>query len=207
MRSTLMVLLLACSPAQATLVLDVGPDGFPVGCSGCGTASGATLGWAFSVSTTISIDGLGVWDEAANGFGSNPVDIGLWVDGGPLLATATVTSDSALVDSVSNDGAWRFADIMAVTLTPGLYVIGSVFYDTGTLGQFDTAFSTIAAVDYLGGRQVMLMDSGLSRPDFDLPGDEGFFGPTMRLLTVTEPTAVALFAIGLAMMLWRRRPV
>src|SRR5262245_12458608 len=68
------------------------------------------VGWQFSVSAPITIDGLGLFDVNPAGLAESH-QVGLWTDSGTLLASATVTSGSTSVASASAAGDWLFADI------------------------------------------------------------------------------------------------
>src|SRR5262249_32205561 len=79
------------------------------------------IGWQFSVSAPIIIDGLGLFDVNPAGLAESH-QVGLWDNGGNLLASATVTSGSTLIASASNAGDWLFANIAPIVLVPGTYV-------------------------------------------------------------------------------------
>lgn len=81
-----------------------------------------TLGYKFSVNSTVTIDGLGFWD-AGDGF--NETTVGLWQDGGTLIDTA-VTSNSAVSTFATANGLgeWNFM-ATNIVIGPGDYVVGS----------------------------------------------------------------------------------
>ena len=70
--------------------------------SGSNNAAGghSTVGWSFSVLSSLDVDGLGFFDFESNGLLA-PHQVGLWDSGGTLLASATVTSGSTVVASTS----------------------------------------------------------------------------------------------------------
>ncbi len=184
--------------SRAELILDVGPGGGTLPCGPCGNGVGSTFGWAFDVTSTISVDGVGVWNAGANGIGP-AVQAGLWTNAGILLASATISDASSPVPS-NGDGEWLFEDIPLLTLSPGRYVIGSIFFDSTPLSQFFTAFTTIPEITYIESRiPAVLPDSGLDIPTGSL-GSDGVFGPTLRLpeAPVPVPATLALFAIAMA---------
>jgi hypothetical protein len=189
--------------ANAGLVLDLNTGGTANPCGG-GCASGTTFGWSFSVVNSIKINQLGLWDAGADGLGVSSAQVGLWSTSGSLLANATITDASEQVASASANGEWLFENISSVLLTPGDYLIGSVFLNPAPFAQIGATFTTIANITFGGGVRGA-ENAGLSIPDqsFDRP----IFGATMRSedSSVPEPTSVALVGLGLAVMSMFRR--
>ena len=194
-------------PAQATLVLDVGPGGDAdiCGVGDCGNVSGLTFGWAFDVTSPILVGGIAAWDSNEQAFGPD-VEAGLWTDAGTLLVSATISAGSPTEDS-NGDGVWRVESIAALTLDPGRYVVGLTLFDETPLAQSDTLFTTIPEVTYLEGRQSTLgADSGLNFPELGFgPNSDGVFGPTLLAVALPEPASLALFGLGLMGLGWAAR--
>ena len=187
-------------PAQATLVLDVGPGGDTIACDGdCGSVSGRTFGWTFEVSSAIQVGGIGAWDSNEQAFGPD-VEAGLWTFAGTLLASTTISAGSP-TEASTGDGVWRVESIATLLLAPGRYVVGLTFFDETPLSQVDVPFTTIPEVTYVDPTQSSAGgDSGLTFTDLVLPGSEGFFGPNLRLANASvlpEPATLALFGLGL----------
>lgn len=180
--------------ANAAFVLDLNTGGTPAPCGNCGNTTGATFGWTFTVSTSFTIDGLGVWDAGADGIGTSS-QVGLW-SGGTLLASATVSDASTPVASASADGEWLFETIAPVTLTPGTYNIGAIFFAAIPLAQTGAPFVTISEIGGVSGVNGPFPDGGFQDPTsaFTIP----IFGPTMRLAAVVpEPSSLLLLGAGL----------
>lgn len=165
------------------------------------------VGWSFNVSTSITIDGLGLFDAGADGL-NNRHQVGLWRTDGTLLAQATVFSGSTAVASAAGGlGQWLFADIGALTLDTGDYVLGAFFAD-------DDSDLVIASASGLTAASGLTYVSSLASDAATLamPGtyglvEPGVFGPNLRLAeaTVPEPASLALVSLALMASFVRRR--
>ena len=197
---------LATQPAQATLVMDLTGGGTPTACGTCG-AVGETFGWSFTVINAITIDGLGVWDAGSNGIGP-ATRAGVWTSAGMLLASAAVSNASTVVASASNQGSWLIDTIAAITLLPGNYLLGAVFYTSESLAQVSSSFTNISDITVGGGVRNGAANTGFTAPLASFGFD--IFGPTMRVANnaVPEPTGLALVGLGLfGLAAFRRRSV
>src|SRR5439155_26758562 len=87
------------------------------------------IGWSFTVNSTVTADGLGLFDTTPNGLSAD-YQVGLWNGSGTLLAQTTINNASTAIASASSVGRWLFNDISPVVLTAGTYVVGG-FYATG----------------------------------------------------------------------------
>jgi hypothetical protein len=196
------LILMASSVANAGLILD--------------TSSGRAvtdqrswnLGWSFSVSSQLSIDGLGLFDTGADGFSNQSgYEVGLWNNNGGALLTSVIVDNSATsYGSVSNLGQWFFADISELVLDVGSYTIGyfrPANTDTWLLDATLVGLnSNITFGDRLESR-----DASLAQP-FNVTGNsDGHFGPNLRVVDsqpVPEPSTLAIFALGMIGLASRR---
>ncbi len=197
---------LATQPAHAALVLDLTGGGTPTACGTCG-AVGETFGWSFTVNNAITIDGLGVWDARSNGIGPS-TQAGVWTSAGMLLASATVSNASTVVASASNQGSWLMETIASITLLPGNYLLGAVFYTNESLAQIGSGFTNISDITVGGGVRQGAANTGFAAPLANFGST--IFGPTMRIAdnVVPEPAGLALVGLGLfGLAAFRRRSV
>jgi hypothetical protein len=206
--AALFALIGAAPLAHAGLVLDVATGGSPATCSGCG-ADGTVFGWSFFVNSPITVDGIGIWDSDSAPL---PVDTeaGLFDNLGNLLASVEITNASTPVPSVGADGQWLFETIAPLTLTPGIYELGSVTFDSGPAVLLGAPFFSIPQITLIDG-VLGPADGGLQAPLEEFP-DGPVFGPTLE--TVPEPgmlglliSASAALALGRALKMRRSKPI
>ncbi|MFM2063349.1 MAG: hypothetical protein RLZZ507_3019 [Cyanobacteriota bacterium] len=193
--------------AQAQLVLDVNPGGTQVPCGSCGNISGRTVGWSFGVTNSFTVDGIGVWDSGSDGIGTSPIQAGLWRSDGTLLASVLISNSSTPVASASTSGQWLFEDISQLTLTPGNYLIGSIFFNStplANIGSVTTIPDITVIAGAIGGSGA---DTGFQAPTNSF--GTVIYGPTLRQASgatpvpfdipggATIPTVGSLFALTL----------
>ncbi|HEY1415932.1 MAG TPA: PEPxxWA-CTERM sorting domain-containing protein [Caulobacteraceae bacterium] len=153
-----------------------------------------TLGWEFTVNTTVTVYDLGVFDDSLDGLAVSH-DVGIWDSGGALLTSATVAAGT--VDPLFAN--FRYVGITPITLTPGTYTIGAVWTNstdnmvfTGDSGVTTTDPSiTYLQTEYVAG-------GTLAFPTSTAGGPPGYYGPdfTLSALTVPEPVTWALVFLG-----------
>jgi hypothetical protein len=154
-------------------------------------------GWEFNVTSLITVDGLGFWDEGSNGLSGSHA-IGLWnSDGTLLLAFTTINNASTPVNSTSPDGRWLFNDIPDLVLLPGTYVLGATFLDNDPdQARLEATATTISSITFVQARQ-RTFTSSLAFPDEPIGVvNDGVFGPNLEV-AVPEPTTMLLVGSGL----------
>lgn len=151
----------------------------------------ATLGWNFSVNSAIIVDGLGVWDDDSDGL-DREHEIGLWKSTGELLVSTTVTNSSEPMPNVGGAGRWLFADIPFTELATGNYVVGAYYLDADTDRVVGLATAqTISQITFVDALQAGTV--GLTMPEmFVIGGNDGVFGPNLRIVPEPGTSAVVL---------------
>jgi len=189
---------LAPRPAVADPLLD-----FTAIAKSAARKGSSTLGWSFSTSVDLLVDGFGLWDDSSDLLYSAH-DVGLWTSDGTLVSSATVDNTATPVASASG-AQWLFTSVTPFALAPGDYVLAA-FYPvikltetTGSDGYTVAAVDsilTIAGVTYTGSAAIT--SSALT---FPISGDalfvNGVFGPNLSVRSVPEPASILLLATGL----------
>jgi PEP-CTERM motif len=177
--------------ANAALVLDLTAPGTPEPCGPSCGASGTTYGWAFDVTTPITVDGIGVWDSNSGGPFSS--EAGLFTSSGTLLESALISSaTSTPVASANTDGQWLFETFAPITLPIGLYLIGNVSGESSPLAEIGATFVTIPQITFVVG-VIGPTDGGFSAPTGSF--SPTVFGPTLET-TIPEPSTWAMMLLG-----------
>jgi hypothetical protein len=157
--------------------LSAGGLGLDVLTGTAGYAGGLTAGYEFAVTNSagITVDGLGFWDDQADGFYlSQTFPVGLWdANTGTLLSSTVISSSSALKTSTHTGGDWRLNTVTPVYLPPGLYRLGGLLPDVGanpTIGgdgtiQLGTGINLIRYLRHIDGTTLIMPDLGPPYPE------------------------------------------
>jgi Domain of unknown function (DUF4082)/PEP-CTERM motif len=157
----------------------------------------ATIGYDFTLTTSVTVTELGFFDANGASGPSDPHPVGIWTSGGTLLASATVPAGppSLLIDG------FDFVPITPIVLGPGSYAAGAY----GVLGssdnfEFGKSGSTTIPGLALGGA-VETFATGLTFPSSpETFATQGYFGPDFLVATTPEPSTVGLAALALGLM-------
>jgi PEP-CTERM motif len=151
-----------------------------------------TAGYQFSLSSTVTVNALGVWNDGA-GYSH---DAGIWDSVGNLITSTTVTGGDPLVDNF----LWQ--SISPVTLGPGTYTIGDQLYEAGNIYSIPVSASGVTTIP----QYTWLADEQVPGPGLVWPtGSYGGYGQNGILSVdfsvsggVPEPSTWALMLIGFA---------
>ncbi|MCU0635623.1 MAG: PEP-CTERM sorting domain-containing protein [Gemmatimonadaceae bacterium] len=203
-RLLLSATLLALAPAVAGsqtpgITFGATPTTFTPGLS-------ATRGWEFTLSQSIDVTALGLFDEGGNGL-VNSHQIGLWSSSSVLLASTTIGSGTSGTLGLNS---FRYVNVGPVRLNAGTFRIGA-FYSDGdgdVIAQNASPIGAAGVVSYVGPR---LNGGGFGDPTSPSQVSGGAFGPNFLFRPVTvvpEPSSVALLVTGGgALLLFARRRV
>jgi hypothetical protein len=163
-----------------------------------------TLGWSFTITQTIDVTDLAVFDQS-----SEPLleshEVGIWDSTGTLLDSATIGAGTAgTLEFDSLGQSWR--DVSApVVLGPGTYTIGATWNNgldplifPGDLGSITTgAEITFGTNDFIAG-------GSLTDPTNTTGDTASYFGPNFQYTATPEPSSMVLLgtvALGVGLRL------
>lgn len=155
-------------------------------------ANQGTVGFRFTLTSSLDVSALGLWDENSDGLSHSHM-MGIFNASGALVAVANIPAGNT---ATLLDG-FRYVFILPITLPPGTYNIGA-FYSTMDADRvliFATGFSTNSHLQYDGSAYIS--GASLANPIGSGGGEPSAFGP--NFLAVPEGTMllIALGAVGL----------
>jgi hypothetical protein len=164
----------------------------------------STAGWTFEATANLIANGLGCFTNVfTQNSGASSVEVGLWDQGGSLLASAAITPGSTLVNES------LYETINPVYLSPGqVYYMGLFFPPDGNL-NLDAALSgSFTATPDISVRGTALAASGgaLLFPDEMQPPDGAIYaGPNLQYQEgVPEPASGMILLLGGLLLMARR---
>lgn len=165
-----------------------------------------TIGWSFTANEDIVVTALGYWDQTpATPLGEDHL-VGLWTDGGALLGSTTVLTNSSLLSN------FRYAASQPLSLSAGqTYVIGALIVspvDNAYIGN--NAMVTTAPQITFNGARIISGSAALTFPSSTAGPAGGRFGPNFQFVTAAIPepgTSALVAASGLLSLagVWSRR--
>ncbi len=193
-----------CTPAaQATSIpavtfnQDIWSVATPIGVN-------ETIGWQFTVSGSILVTNLGVFDSGLGGSGlpnglADAHTVGIWdTNSATLLVSAPMNTGTT--DPLVNQ--FRYVSATPTLLGPGTYTIGATWVANSddyiaNAAIVPGSFFTGPGITYL--RDEYIQSNSLVMPTSSLGGsfDPAMFGPNFEYNTVPEPTTMILLGSGL----------
>lgn len=191
--------------SQARLLLDASKSSTFTNSHG---ASNYTSGTAFTVTDTITIDGLGWMDAEGDGLTGSHM-VGLWNAQGTLLASVTVDNTSTRVLSAQGTAVWYLTELSDLVLTKGTYRVGGTMNTDATSYLNGIVGNGVGVVD---GYVRSDLGKGFSNPNLSYGNNylhatvsSHQFDPPPA--PVPEPASLALFCLGAGALAAMRRRV
>jgi hypothetical protein len=154
-----------------------------------------SLGWEFTVNSTINVTELGVFDKDGDGLtSSHPVGI-FRVSDGALLTSTTITTTDTL------DGGFRYKPVSSTSLTTGeSYRIAAVYTLPGLdeYPNLSNTFTADGAINFVTDR--FTQTSVLTNPTTSAGHSNAYLSSNFKFESAStaapEPGTMALLAVG-----------
>ena len=174
---------------------------FDAGTGSNGGQNNQSVGWQFNVTQSLTVTGLGWFDDGGDGLAVSHT-VGIWDSAGTLLASILVPAGT----TAPLDGQYRMVAITPIVLGIGDgYIVGGENFANNTERL---AFNVTMTVD----PRITFFDatfsgvgSGFVRPTEFSVAETGFFGPMFAVDNVPEPSTWALITSGLLAAAFARR--
>ena len=145
-----------------------------------GNNNGPIVGWAFTLSSQVSVTQLGLFDFDGNGFDTSHI-VAIWTSTGTLLVQVTIPSGT----SGTLINGFRYVSIAPLLLPPGDYTIGGYYpfsaTATETYATFANSITTASGVTYVGSRSEFFPYAVFGFPSGDIfSSDNAYFGPNFQ---------------------------
>lgn len=161
-----------------------------------------TVGWAFHLSTQVTLTDLGVYDNGHDGF-AQAHEVGLWTISGALLASGNLP----VGPSGSLLGDYRYVPVSNVVLPVGDYVVGAHW--VGEFDLFEQGSTVVQTHPFITHTKRAGAGPGFVFPTIVGAPEGNFLTSNFQFSIVPEPSCVAMLGFGgLAMLgsVIRRRP-
>jgi hypothetical protein len=201
--STFAIAIKLAFPSGAALAAPV--LSFNEATGGAGLHTNISLGWRFDVLQSVTVEGLGWFDENADGL-QNAHQVGIWSPAGVLLVDTTVPAGT----TTPLDGQFRTAAVTPIVLTPGNgYIVGGQSFALSTDSErlacgnpdgISACFPVLAQTLDPRVQWTAATFSTMStfvRPAMVGVSSQGYYGPSFSVQAIPEPSTfiVAMFAI------------
>lgn len=162
-----------------------------------GTNNNQSVGWQFNVTSTITITGLGWYDDGGNGLATGHT-VGIWNPAGALITSVFVPAGTV----AALDGQFRTIFFAPIVLNVGSgYIVGGENFVTNperlAFNVSQTLDPRIAYVD----ATFSALGSGFVRPTQFSTATTGFYGPSFSIAgssaAIPEPATIMLLGTGL----------
>jgi hypothetical protein len=192
----LAVALLVPAASAGTLALDIsGPYGF------LSTDGNWSLGWQFTVSSPVTVDGLAYFNNAGD---TENHDVGIFNDTTQALLISTTVLPT---DPQIGTATWRVHGVTPYFLGVGTYDIMAVT-GSGVYAATPTTLSTfLPPITFIQDEFFTPPGGVLAFPnDTDGAEVQGIFGPSFTITTgIPEPASILLIGGGLLALAGLRR--
>ena len=186
------VALMAWSPLQTraeTIAFSI--SGGPTLTNGRGDL---TLGYAFTLSSSITVTNLGLFDFGNDGLNTSH-SVTIWTNTGTQLVQATIPAGTG--GTLIN--GFRYVSIAPFTLAAGTYTIGGFYGFNSDVAITGTSITSASGVSYVGSRS----GDGFTFPSGDLFGfPNSYFGPNFEFTTAvpTPDSGSTVSLLGCALL-------
>jgi len=158
-----------------------------------GSVAGDVVGFRFTVTESLYVTDLGVWNADTNAAGAGLTiahDVGIWDAQGVLIAQVLVDPTTGTVV-----GDWMYESITPIFLDPGiLYTIGAIYYtaDGDNYVSSASSMTTIPEVVFSNSVYPAAAELGFVYPTSD-SASFGRFGPNFIVGTPQQDTDLAIY--------------
>jgi hypothetical protein len=180
---------------------------------GAGLHTDISLGWRFNVLQSITVEGLGWFDENADGL-QNAHQVGIWSPAGVLLVDATVPAGMV----APLDGQFRTAVVAPIVLPVGNgYIVGGQSFALASDSErLACGNPMIGSPCYPQLSQTLdprvqwtaatySEASSFVRPATVGVSSQGYYGPSFSVHPVPEPATAMLYALATVGLVLRYR--
>ena len=152
-----------------------------------------TFGYAFTLSSSVLVTQLGLWDQGNDGLNTSH-DVTIWTSTGTQEAQVTIPSGTGA--TLTN--GFRYVSISSVLLPAGSYTIAGFYSANSDLFAFSASTITPASgVTYNGSKS----EGGFAFPTGDIFSEpNSYFGPNFQFTVPTPDAGSTVSLLGCALL-------